>query len=106
VYAYPNPFKKSTRFMWGSTGRADVVIKIYTQSGKLIKVLKSRDVMGSTAPGADCVWDGCDEAGNPVGRGVYFYKMIFNLPETGKEEETEEEKTVEEAPVIGKLMKL
>ncbi|MFH0920327.1 MAG: C25 family cysteine peptidase [Fibrobacterota bacterium] len=102
IYNYPNPFRGKTRFIWETTDPCNVAIKIFTQSGRLIRVLQSRDVRGTYAAGAQSEWDGLDEAGNPVARGVYFYQMSFSRIGTvsGTEAALPGEK-----PFLGKMMK-
>ena len=55
----------------------DVTIKIFTQSGRLIRVLKSKNVNGCYDVGAESLWDGRDEVGHSVARGVYLYTIDF-----------------------------
>jgi len=79
---YPNPFVSQTVFIYELTQRVDnFKIKIYTVSGRLIKVLEESTIYGS---GVDIneggyheiVWDGLDTEGNFIANGIYFYKMI------------------------------
>jgi flagellar hook assembly protein FlgD len=79
---YPNPFTSKTVFIYELTQRVDnFKIKIYTVSGRLIKVLEESTIYGS---GVDIneggyheiVWDGLDTDGNFIANGIYFYKMI------------------------------
>jgi len=78
---YPNPFKTRTTFIYELTRRVNTLkIKIYTTSGRLIRVLDSNNVFDS---GLDLneggyhevTWDGLDEDGNFVANGIYFYKI-------------------------------
>ncbi|MBL8027944.1 MAG: hypothetical protein JNL74_16100, partial [Fibrobacteres bacterium] len=75
VYPYPNPFTKETRIVWSTILPADVTVNIYTQNGSLIRVLKSIGVTGAYDPNANSLWDGRDERGNKMARGVYFYTV-------------------------------
>jgi len=79
---YPNPFISQTVFIYELTQRVDnFKIKIFTVSGRLIKVLEEATIYGS---GVDIneggyheiVWDGLDTEGNFIANGIYFYKMI------------------------------
>lgn len=77
VLNYPNPFHKQTSF-WFQHNRAgsrlNISIQVFTISGKLIKTLTN--AIFSTGNRSDEVkWDGRDEFGDPVGRGVYIYKL-------------------------------
>ena len=79
---YPNPFKDRTVFIYELTQRVDdFKIKIYTTSGRLIKILEESTIFST---GLDMneggyhevLWNGLDEDGNFIANGVYFYKMI------------------------------
>ncbi len=68
VAAYPNPVSTSdsTVTFWG-TSIPNAQVRIYTLTGELIRTL-------TEAYGASKVfWDGRNEQGNPVARGVYYY---------------------------------
>ncbi|HOU16399.1 MAG TPA: C25 family cysteine peptidase [Candidatus Marinimicrobia bacterium] len=78
---YPNPFRNRTTFIYELTQRVNSLkIKIYTTSGRLVRVLDSENVFES---GLDLneggyhevVWDGLDADGNFVANGIYFYKI-------------------------------
>lgn len=79
---YPNPFKDRTVFIYELTQRVDdFKIKIYTSSGRLIKILEESSVFSTgldmTEGGYhEILWNGLDEDGNFIANGVYFYKMI------------------------------
>lgn len=79
---YPNPFKDRTVFIYDLTQRVgSFKIKIYTVSGRLIRVLEESNVYSSGASMNEggyheVIWDGRDQDGNFVANGVYFYKMI------------------------------
>jgi flagellar hook assembly protein FlgD len=75
VGTYPSPFKSKTTFGFIVSQTADVSIKIYTSSGRLIKTFERvytkvlRDLFLED-------WDGTDDNGNSVANGVYYYKII------------------------------
>lgn len=71
---YPNPFSSQTNFTYKLTEEAQVEIKIYTLSGKLIRTLKSAS--GLADYNYSTVWDGKDQDGDQVASGVYIYKAI------------------------------
>ncbi len=75
VVNYPNPFTSSTAFTF-QTNRdgADVTIKIYTLSGRLIQELYGTTVKGYNQ---SITWDGTDRDGDQVANGVYLYKIII-----------------------------
>jgi hypothetical protein len=77
VLNYPNPFTTSTKFFVEHNQCCvplDLSIQIFTISGKLIKTI-NQDVQnqGFRIDGVD--WDGKDDFGDKIGRGVYIYKV-------------------------------
>lgn len=80
---YPNPFTESTSFYFDSTrpGQAvEVMIQIYTPDGILVRTLHFSDPAPSSRLGP-FFWDGKDEWGNTIGRGVYFYRVRLRYRE-------------------------
>lgn len=77
VLNYPNPFSTNTQF-WFEHNRAGenllVTVQIYTVSGKLVKTL--RETIFSTGNrSTEVKWDGRDDYGSKLGRGVYIYRL-------------------------------
>jgi hypothetical protein len=69
---HPNPFNPETTIEYSSRTDARVRIDIYDARGSLVKRL----VDGSTPAGNWSVtWTGLDDAGRPVGSGIYFVKL-------------------------------
>ncbi|WP_370477822.1 type IX secretion system sortase PorU [Tamlana flava] len=80
VLNYPNPFVNYTEFWFNhnSSEPLDVSIQIFTVSGKLVRTLNGQTTGGFTSPSSlsrDIVWDGRDDFGDKIGKGVYVYKM-------------------------------
>jgi len=75
VVNYPNPFSSTTAFTF-QTNRdgADVKIKIYTLSGRLIQELDGLSVKGYND---QFTWDGSDHDGDRIANGVYLYKIVL-----------------------------
>ena len=74
---YPNPFTTSTTFMFEHSlpnTSLSTIIDIYTISGKLVKTVVN-DQMSSGFRIDDISWDGKDDYGNQLGRGIYLYKV-------------------------------
>ena len=77
VLNYPNPFTTNTWFQFehNLAGQIlDVQISIFTVSGKLVKTL----IQSAPADGyrvTDINWDGKDEYGDQLARGVYLYRV-------------------------------
>ena len=76
LYNFPNPMKNQTSFMFnlaGSEQPSECKIKIYSVSGRLIKVINSHVNIGFN----QVYWDGRDSDGDAIANGVYLYKMII-----------------------------
>lgn len=76
LYNYPNPMKNQTSFMFnlaGSERPAECKIKIYTVSGRLVKIINTPVNIGYN----QILWDGRDTDGDALANGVYLYKMII-----------------------------
>lgn len=77
VLNYPNPFTTKTSFSFEHNrpgDNLDVRIEIYTVSGKLVKTLQTM-VNSNARRVSDIEWDGLDEFGDRIGRGVYVYRV-------------------------------
>ncbi len=75
VVNYPNPFPASTTFTFQTNREgADVAIKIYTISGRLIQELHGNTVKGYND---QITWDGLDRDGDEPANGVYLYKIVL-----------------------------
>ena len=88
VLNYPNPFTTSTCFMFehNQAGQdLDIMVQIYTVSGRLIKTLEERiNSTGYRLGSGDCIqWDGRDDYGDPLAKGVYVYKVKVRSANTG-----------------------
>jgi len=75
---YPNPFFGQTSITTGHNRPdydLDVVINIYNLNGKIIRIIRS-EVPSSGYALPPIVWDGNDDGGKRVGRGIYPYVVI------------------------------
>lgn len=80
VLNYPNPFVNYTEFWFNhnSSESLDVSIQIFTVSGKLVRTLNGQTTGGikvTSSLSRDVVWDGRDDFGGKIGKGVYVYKL-------------------------------
>ncbi|NIJ45983.1 hypothetical protein FHR24_002461 [Wenyingzhuangia heitensis] len=78
VLNYPNPFINHTEFWFKNNRLGDpleIKIQIYTVSGKLIKTIRST-TNNSDNIERSVTWDGRDDYGNRLGKGVYLYKLV------------------------------
>jgi hypothetical protein len=71
VLNYPNPLTTSTHFTFQLNHEADIDIKIFTVSGRLIRKLEAFGEHGFNM----VYWDGRDEMGDALANGVYLYKV-------------------------------
>ncbi len=77
VLNYPNPFTTKTSFYFEHNEcciNMDVQIQIFTVSGKLVKSIHQFvNMEGFRSEPID--WDGKDDYGEKIGRGVYIYRL-------------------------------
>ena len=91
VLNYPNPFTTHTEFFFEhnqSCNSMRVSIQIFTISGKAVKTIqKSIGCDGFRSDGIE--WDGKDDYGDKLARGVYIYKLSVLNPDNKKAEKIE-----------------
>ena len=81
---YPNPFTTSTQFVFTLTGAVipDVfTIQIMNVSGTVVREITIEE-LGDIQIGrniTDFTWDGTDEYGDRLARGVYLYRVITKI---------------------------
>ncbi len=89
VLNYPNPFVSYTEF-WFNHNRPyeplDVQVQIFTVSGKIVKTI-NRQVVTDGFLSRDITWDGRDDFGDKIGKGVYIYKLTVRSTVTNKKAE-------------------
>ncbi|GAB5401305.1 MAG: type IX secretion system sortase PorU [Aureisphaera sp.] len=77
VLNYPNPFVDYTEF-WFEHNRPsemlDVQVQIFTVTGKVVRTI-NQSVMSEGGLSREIVWDGLDDFGDKIGKGVYVYKL-------------------------------
>lgn len=83
VLNYPNPFTDRTCFQFDhnmSGQEMDVLIQIYTVSGRMVKTLEQTLLTDGAIRLDDCIeWDGRDDFGDRLARGVYLYKVSVHV---------------------------
>ncbi len=91
VLNYPNPFTTNTTFFFEHNQvcqTLDVQLQIYTVSGKLVKTFDETVFTdGYRIEGIS--WDGRDEFGDQIGRGVYIYNLSVRAPDGALAKKTE-----------------
>jgi len=80
VLNYPNPFTTETCFQFDHTvvgEDVDVLIQVYTVNGRLVKTLEGYlPFSDGTVRQDDCIeWNGLDDYGDQLARGVYLYQV-------------------------------
>ncbi len=95
IFNYPNPFTSKTAFYFEHNkpnAELEVMIQIFTVTGKVVKTIEANINSSSFNSGnvmdvlSDCdtnplCWDGYDDFGDPIGRGVYIYRIKVRSPE-------------------------
>lgn len=78
VLNYPNPFTTRTSFFFEhnqACSEFDVMVQVFTVSGKLVKTINEHvHTEGYRSKGI--FWDGKDDYGDNIGRGVYVYRLV------------------------------
>ena len=109
VLPYPNPMVDAVRFQYELTGEVptDYRIAIYSSSGRLVRSLSSTD-LGPLQIGrrlTQGTWNGTDEFGQRLARGVYLYRFEVSRTSAGdafEQRSTGAERAVESG--FGKLV--
>ncbi|MFT6715538.1 MAG: hypothetical protein ACJA0Q_000165 [Saprospiraceae bacterium] len=92
VLNYPNPFTTNTGFYFEQNqvthSNIEVLIQVYTITGKIIKTIfasidADKKLVGPIS------WDGKDDYGDPIGRGVYLYRIKVSAENGTKAEQIE-----------------
>ncbi len=91
VLNYPNPFTTHTNF-WFEHNKPgvdlNINLQVFTLTGKIIKrIQKTINTTGNRS--SELEWDGKDDFGDKVGRGVYLYKLSVSSPGGSKKEKIE-----------------
>ena len=82
ILNYPNPFTTNTDFYFehNKPGLSlNVRIEIFTVSGKLIKTIDGNYLTNGYRVGP-INWNGRDHFGDPIGKGVYLYRLKVKTP--------------------------
>ena len=92
VYNYPNPFTTETSFLFEHNKMnetLEVLIKIFTVSGKVIKTIQTEVLTNGNMNSLPIKWDGLDDFGEKIGRGVYVYQLEVRSPNGDSDRKTE-----------------
>ena len=80
ILNYPNPFVDYTEFWFNhnSSDVLDISVQIFTVSGKLVRTLNGQTNTSGKSTSTlsrDIFWNGRDDFGDKIGKGVYIYKL-------------------------------
>lgn len=91
VLNYPNPFTTSTEFFFEHNQcctSLDAQIQILTVSGKLVKTINQPvQTVGYRSEGIH--WNGRDDFGDQLAKGVYIYRLLVRTPDGEQAEKLE-----------------
>ncbi len=91
VLNYPNPFTTQTNFFFEHNQAESVLdakIQIFTITGKLVKtIVQSTQMNGFRSEGIP--WNGTDEYGDKLAKGVYLFKLSVKTSSGGSAEKIE-----------------
>lgn len=86
VLNYPNPFVSYTEF-WFNHNRPfeplEVQVQVMTITGKVVWT-RNQTIITEGFLSRDVKWDGRDDFGDRIGKGVYIYKLTVRSTLTGK----------------------
>jgi hypothetical protein len=91
VLNYPNPFTTHTSFFFEHNrpcNTLDVQVQVFTVSGRLVKTL-NRQLACEGFRSEPLDWDGRDDVGDRIGRGVYVYRLSVATPDGERAEKFE-----------------
>ncbi len=91
VLNYPNPFTTKTEFYFEHNqvcNDLEAQIQVFTVSGRLVKTI-NQQVLTNGYRSNGISWDGLDDYGDQLAKGVYVYRLKVKTPE-GKTSEKQE----------------
>jgi hypothetical protein len=92
VLNYPNPFTNLTHFQFEHNRPGvpmDLMVQIFTINGRLIKTIEREDFVSDGYRVDDIEWDGLDDSGGQLAKGVYVYKIKATFDVNGTKEVAE-----------------
>ncbi len=72
---YPNPFNPSTKISFYLPGDKKISLKIYNHLGQVVKTLIDEQLY--SRGNHSLIWNGDNDAGNPVASGLYIAQLQF-----------------------------
>ena len=80
---YPNPFSSSTTFVFShnyAEGELDINLRIFNMQGQIVRTLET-NLVPSGYRSELYEWDGTDDTGVPLSKGMYIYKLLVRNEE-------------------------
>ena len=71
---YPNPFNPTTTIRFSLPEAGTVNLSVFDMLGRMVRVIARENL---AAGDYHLQWDGRNEAGVPVGSGVYLYRLAY-----------------------------
>ncbi|MFN7833031.1 MAG: type IX secretion system sortase PorU [Bacteroidota bacterium] len=93
VLNYPNPFTTNTWFQFEHTlagQMLDVQVSIFSVAGRLVKTIQQTVANTDGYRVTDIQWDGKDDYGDQLARGVYLYRVKIRGTDTSGNQTTAE----------------
>jgi hypothetical protein len=79
VFNYPNPFTTNTNFCFEHNFPGEVLyvtVQVFSVNGSMVRSI--HQIINAEGSRVDNIaWDGKDEMGDPIGKGVYLYKIYY-----------------------------
>lgn len=91
VLNYPNPFTTRTEFYFEHNQACDALeaqIQVFTVSGRLVKTI-NQIVHTEGFRSEGIAWDGRDDFGDQLAKGVYVYRLSVKAPDGSADEKLE-----------------
>jgi hypothetical protein len=87
---YPNPFREGTNIIFEHNqpeAEFDVTIRIFNLAGQMLKIIEEK-MAPSGYRSEPVFWDGRDEGGYSVAKGVYIYRVSVRRPDGNTQEDS------------------